>query len=320
MNDDGRGGVRRKPLYPAPSEYDNGRVCDMGYLTRLGAGAADQPIQAAQEPPVRAVPVAPQPAEPVGAVREPPEAEAVAAAQEPPKAEAAPAPREEAPKEAQEAPQVGGTPVGPIQLDAPAADAARKAHEAAEAQRRAEWEAGQARKKAERQAALDKLAAMSDADAIRESTRRVGDATEKITRRNMKEQVAEHVQALCQRDPTFARRTMLPGKSMVLCFQYLTKKAFEYVQDEMKANGIEPGPGQEGYGCDVPDDLCFQWARDYFDAPVEEKEEKFVPNPYVPRPVGKAKKDKPKKEPKPKPAPKPKENPGIDGQISLLGG
>ena len=64
----------------------------------------------------------------------------------------------------------------------------------------------------------------------------------------MKEQVAEHVQALCQRDPTFARRTMLPGKSMVLCFQYLTKKAFEYVQDEMKANGIEPGPGQEGYG------------------------------------------------------------------------
>lgn len=293
----------------------------MGYLTRLGAGAVNQPIQAAQEPPVQAAPVAPPPAEPVETVEKPPKAEAVAAAQEPPKAEAAPAPREEAPKEAQETPQVGGTPVGPIQLDAPAADdAARKAHEAAEAQRRAEWEAGQARKKAERQAALDKLAAMSDADAIRESTRRVGDATEKITRRNMKEQVAEHVQALCQKDATFARRTMLPGKSMVLCFQYLTKKAFEYVQDEMKANGIEPGPGQEGYGCDVPDDLCFQWARDYFDAPVEEKEEKFVPNPYVPRSGGKAAPKKAKKEPKPKPAPKPKENPGIDGQISLLGG
>lgn len=295
----------------------------MGYLTRLDAGAADQPIQAAQEPPVQAAPVAPPPVKPVEAVEEPPREEAVAAAQEPAKTEAAPAPREEAPKEAQETPQVGGTPVGPIQLDGPAVDdaAARKAHEEAEAKRRAEWEAEQARKKAERQAALDKLAAMSDADAIRESTRRVGDATEKITRRNMKEQVAEHVQALCQRDAAFARRTMLPGKSMVLCFQYITKKAFEYVQDEMKANGIEPSHDQDGYGCDIPDDLCFQWARDYFDAPVEEKaEKKFVPNPYVPKSGGKAKakKDKPKKEPKP--SPKPKENPGVDGQISLLGG
>lgn len=258
--------------------------------------------------------------EPTGAVTQKP---AVAAVQEP-MPEAAPAPKEEPGQEAQEIPQVGAPPVEPIQLDAPAADdaAARQAHEAAEAKRKAEFDAKQAEKRAAEQAALDKLAAMSDDDAIKASMRHISDATEKITRRNMKEQVAEHIQALCRRDATFARRTMLPGKSMILCFQYITRKAYEYVQDEMKANDIKPGPGQESYGCDVPDGLCFQWAQDYFDAPVEKDEEKFVPKPYVPKSGKKStpkKAEKAKKEPKPKPTPRPKENPGVDGQISLLG-
>lgn len=277
----------------------------MGYLTRLGAGAAEQPIQAA----------------PVGADTDPPATEAMTAVQETPKAGAAQAPCEEAPEAVQEAPQVGGVPAGPIQLEAPADDtAARQAHEAAEAKRKAEWEARQAEKKAAEQAALDKLAAMSDADAVRESTRRIGDATEKITRRNMKEQVAEYIQALCRTDPTFARRTMLPGKSMILCFRHITRKAYEYVQDEMKAGGIEPSRDQEGYGCDIPDGLCLEWAKDYFDAPVEQTEEQFVPRPYVPKSGGRATPKNARKGPKQKPAPKPREAPGIDGQISLVGG
>lgn len=60
---------------------------------------------------------------------------------------------------------------------------------------------------------------------------------------------------------------MHPRKSMVNCFRYITRKAWEYVQDEMKAEGITPGPGAQGYGCDVPDDLCYQWAEEYFRDP-----------------------------------------------------
>lgn len=273
-----------RSLRPVPWNTDDWRNYTMGYLTKLSAGTAGQPVQAAWKPP-------------------------------------APAPKAEL---AQDPPQIGSTPVEPIRLDGPAADdaAARQAHEAAETKRKAEWDANQAKKRAAEQVALDKLAAMSDEDVIKASMRHIGDATEKITRRNMKEQVAEHIQALCQKDAAFARRTMLPGKSMVLCFQYITRKAYDYIQDEMKANDIKPGPGQEGYGCDIPDDLCFQWARNYFDAPVEQDKEKFVPRPYVPKSGNEStpkKVQKTKKEPKPKPAPKPKENPGVDGQISLMG-
>ena len=76
------------------------------------------------------------------------------------------------------------------------------------------------------------------------SARRVSDDTEKITRRNMKDCVSEVIQTKCLDDPAFARLVMHPRKSMVNCFRYITRKAWEYVQDEMKAEGITPD-GQE---------------------------------------------------------------------------
>ena len=46
---------------------------------------------------------------------------------------------------------------------------------------------------------------------------------------------------------------------------------------------IKPDAG--GYGGDVPDDLCYKWAEDYFNDPDakedKEKEETFTPRPYV---------------------------------------
>ena len=96
------------------------------------------------------------------------------------------------------------------------------------------------------------------------------------------------------------------------------------MQDELKANGIQPGPGQQGYGSDVPDDLCYQWAEDYFNDPDakedHEEEEKFVPRPYYggtskSKSAKKGKKDnKPQKAEEKKPQPKPAES---SGQISL---
>ena len=114
---------------------------------------------------------------------------------------------------------------------------------------------------------IQSIAEMSDEEVMIASARRVSDDTEKLTRRNMKDCVSEVIQTKCLDDPTFARLVMHPRKSMVNCFKYINRKAWEYVQDEMKAEGITPGPGAQGYGCDVPDDLCYQWAEDYFRDP-----------------------------------------------------
>ncbi len=124
---------------------------------------------------------------------------------------------------------------------------------------------------------------MSAEEITNDAVKRVGADTEKLTRRNMKEAVCEHIQALCRKDSTFARRTMLPEKSMINCFQYIYRMAREYAEQEMKDNGI----ARTGtYGCDVPNGLCFQWAEDYFNADdVKEDhkdDEKFVPKPYIP--------------------------------------
>lgn len=160
----------------------------------------------------------------------------------------------------------------------------RAEHEAAEAKRKAEWEARQAEKKKVEQEQLERLAAMSDDEVVNASMQRVSADTEKLTRRNMKECVAEFIQTKCLEDIAFARLTMHPRKSMIHCFQHISRKAWDYIQDELKASGIQPGPGSQGYGCDVPDDLCYQWAEDYFRDPDakedHEEEEKFVPNPY----------------------------------------
>lgn len=203
-------------------------------------------------------------------------------------------------------------------------DEKKKAHEEAEAKRKAEFDARQAAKKAAEQEQLAKLEAMSPEELTTASMQRVSADTEKLTRRNMKECVAEHIQTLCLSDPAFARKVMHPCKSMIRCFQYISRKAWEYVQDELKANGIQPGPGQQGYGSDVPDDLCYQWAEDYFNDPDakedHEEEEKFVPRPYYggtskSKSAKKGKKDnKPQKAEEKKPQPKPAES---SGQISL---
>ena len=180
----------------------------------------------------------------------------------------------------------------------------RKAHEEAETKIKAEWDAKQAAKKQAREEALRAIKDMSDSDVMSASTERVRKDVERLTRRNMKECVSEHLQNLCRKDPVFARKTMLPQKSMVHCFQYINRKAKDYIQQEMQDNDIKPENGV--YGGDVPDDLCYQWAEDYFNDPDaeedKEKEEEFIPRPYVGSSASKSKKTSKKtaakKEPK----------------------
>ena len=142
--------------------------------------------------------------------------------------------------------------------------------------------------------------------------------------------MAEYIQTLCLEDPGFARMVMHPRKNMVHCFHYINRKAKEFIQQEMEDNDIKPENGV--YGSDVPDDLCYQWAEEYFRDPDaeedQEKEENFEPRPYAGKSGSKAKAKKTaekkpaaKKSTATKPADKKAEKPGqeADGQMSFPG-
>ena len=203
----------------------------------------------------------------------------------------------------------------------------RKEHEEAEAKRKAEWEAKRQAKEEENLFAWENATALDDAALAAASSKRVGDDSERLTRRNMKQCVTEMIQIFCYEDLDLARQVMHPRKNMVNCFRYITRKAKEFVMQEMKDNDIKPD--REGYGSDVPDDLCYQWAKEYFfdmDAPEDKdpNEEQFVPKPYVGKTVSKPKKKAEKKKPEPKkveaPKPAPTANEGQLDMFSMLGG
>ena len=204
----------------------------------------------------------------------------------------------------------------------------RKEHEEAEAKRKAEWEAKRQAKEEEILFAWENATALDDAALAAASSKRVGDDSERLTRRNMKQCVTEMIQIFCYEDLDLARQVMHPRKNMVNCFRYITRKAKEFIMQEMKDNDIKPD--REGYGSDVPDDLCYQWAKEYFfdmDAPEDKdpNEEKFVPKPYTGKTASKTTKKKPeKKKPEPKkveaPKPVPTANEGQLDMFSILGG
>lgn len=233
----------------------------------------------------------------------------------PPAPEPAPA---LAPKQKEQPPEPSAhTPPPPeLKLDvakdaapAPDDDAKRKAHEAAEAKRKAEFDAKQAEKKAARQAALDRIAAMSDEEVLAAAMKRVGDDTEKLTRRHIMECVMEHIQNLCLSDPAFARKVMHPRKNMIRCAEYINRKAWEYVQDELKARNITPSR-TDPYTSAIPEGICYQWAEDYFNSPDakedHEDDEKFISKPYIPAAPASRKKTQGKADKNPAPAAKPK--------------
>ena len=82
-------------------------------------------------------------------------------------------------------------------LNTQSEDEARRAHEAAEAKRKAEWDDKQAEKRRAEQAALERLDAMGPTELLKAAAKRVSADTEKLTRRNMKESVAEFIQTKC---------------------------------------------------------------------------------------------------------------------------
>lgn len=199
----------------------------------------------------------------------------------------------------------------------------KKAHEEAEAKRKAEWEAKKKAREEEELLAWETAVALDDEALVAASMKRLGDDAERLTRRNMKQCVTEFVQALCLEDLNFARQALHPRKTMVRCFRYINRKARAFVEQEMKDNDEKPVNGV--YGSDVPDDLCYQWAKEYFwDMDAEEDkedEEKFVPKLYTGKSASKPKKKAEKKKPENKvqAPPKDTEERQMD-MFSLIGG
>lgn len=202
----------------------------------------------------------------------------------------------------------------------------KKAHEEAEAKRKAEWEAKCREKEEADLMAWETAVAVSDEELTSASLGRVGKDAERLTRRNMKICVAEHIQTKCLEDMDFARQTMHPRKNMINCYRYINRMALEFIKKEMEEND-EKQPS-DGFGGDVPDDLCYQWAEDYFndlDAKEDkEKDDEFVPKPYTgpsPSKPKKAASKKTEKKTPPKAEEKKAEEPADGGgQMSLLGG
>ena len=162
-------------------------------------------------------------------------------------------------------------------------------HEESEAKRKAEWEAAQAEKKAAADAQMAKVTAMSPEELEKAAMARIGDDLEKITHRNLKEYVAEHIQTKCIEDHDFAKLTLHPNKNLVKCVLYINRMALEYLKNEMKVNGEKiPTNWSAGVGCAVPQEPVYEWAEAYFrDMDAEEdktEDDKFVPKmaPYVP--------------------------------------
>lgn len=206
-------------------------------------------------------------------------------------------------------------------------EAKRQAHEDAEAKRRAQWEAEKKAREEAVQFAWEEAVCVSDQELMANSVKRLGDMTERLTRRNMKICVTESIQTLCYEDLGFARLVMHPRKSMINCFKYINRKALEYLKQEMKDNG-EKTTGVSAIGGDVPDELCYQWAEEYFrdlNAPEDktDADKEYTPKSYSPS-AAKSKTKEPKKKAEPpkkeKPAPKPPviEPEEDEGQQSLF--
>ena len=282
---------------------------------RRGATRGQAPTPALRTPAPKPAPAPPAAAMETPGAQPAPKREAVSVpvpAAPVPEAELAPAKSAGEPAAAPELPEQQIAPALDLTADSDAADEdeRKRAHETAEAKRKAEFDAKQERKRAAEQEQLDRVAAMSDETVIASAVQQAADATDRMTNRSMKDSVSAHIQDLCRADPAFARLTMHPRKSMLHCIQYIFRQAKDYLEKELKAGGIKVSGS---YGGDVPDGLVLRWAEQYYRtdaADIKEDsqdEERFIPKPYVSSTRKTSKTKAAKKKPEKKPtAEKPK--------------
>lgn len=195
----------------------------------------------------------------------------------------------------------------------------KKAFEKAEAKRKAEFDAKKAERDEEILIEWEINTMMTTEDLIEAAKNNIKTGVERITQRNMKESVAAYIIELSQNSENLSRNILHPQKSITNCYKYINRKAKGYLEEQMKLTGEKPD--KNGIiGIDIPDNLCYQWAEEYYSSTNidedHEDEEKFVPKTYRPSYTPKAKKSTPKK----KESPPPKEETKAEetAQMSIL--
>ena len=196
----------------------------------------------------------------------------------------------------------------------------KKAFEEEEAKRKAEFDAKKAKHDEEIQIEWEINTMMTTEDLIEAAKNNIKTGVERITQRNMKESVAAYIIELSQKSEELSRNILHPQKSITNCYKYINRKARGYLEKQMKLTGEKPDKNGV-IGIDIPDNLCYQWAEEYYSSikidEDHEDEEKFVPRTYRPAYTPKTTK---KVSPKKKETPPPKEQPKTEesAQLSIL--
>ena len=101
--------------------------------------------------------------------------------------------------------------------------------------------------------------------------------SERLTVKTMADYVLEHIVLCCENDAVFAEKINKPEKSFMDCIKYIKDKALEWLKEQQK---MELNEYVKGVGGDVPNEICYQWAVDYYNSVPE-------PKPVVPESKGK---------------------------------
>lgn len=155
-----------------------------------------------------------------------------------------------------------------------------------EAARKAEWEKKHAKKVEKQAAEWQAVQEMDSETASKTSIEAITKGIERMTRRNMKIEVGKFIQQECEHDPEFARLIMHPRKDILRCFKFINQKACDHLIEERKLLE-EQGEDTSDMVCgDVPDEICFQWALEYYRTPDleidKDKNDEYKPG-YTPR-------------------------------------
>lgn len=128
---------------------------------------------------------------------------------------------------------------------------------------------------------------------------------ERTSLRTMADYVKEYLIAYCDEDPEFTERVNSSEKTFMDCIGFIKKKALEWLKEQQN---MELSVFAQGIGGEVPPEICYGWAVEYYYSKPEPK-----PEPKKVETVTKTKVDK--KEPTGK---KSQKGDSKNLQISLL--
>lgn len=91
---------------------------------------------------------------------------------------------------------------------------------------------------------------------------------ERTSLKTMADYVKEYIVGYCDEDPAFVERVNDPLKNFMDCIGYIKKKALEWLKEQQN---LELTSYTQGVGGDVPNDICYQWAVEYYYSKPEPK-------------------------------------------------